>query len=161
MGFFGKLPSRGDFIRIGLSRLATTAWDRWLSSVLPDAPDASRLPPWRFAFWPGVCGPAALTGVLLPSHDRIGRLFPLLIAAEAAEPGEVFLDAAELIGTTAIRDAVAPNTLIRQLGRAPRPMPAGRTSGPPARWWRRGNTVTEFPGKALPDPDAFLRMLQP
>jgi type VI secretion system protein ImpM len=28
-----------------------------------------------------VCGPQAWAGVMMPSHDRLGRIFPLLLAA--------------------------------------------------------------------------------
>src|ERR1700753_3291837 len=37
IGFFGKLPSRGDFVRMYLSRAIVTAWDQWLQSVMPEA----------------------------------------------------------------------------------------------------------------------------
>ncbi|MGH7155184.1 MAG: type VI secretion system-associated protein TagF, partial [Acetobacteraceae bacterium] len=33
-GLFGKLPARGDFIRIGLPRDFTDPWDEWLRLVL-------------------------------------------------------------------------------------------------------------------------------
>ena len=29
---------------------------------------------------PGVCGPEGLTGLLVPSFDRVGRRFPLTVA---------------------------------------------------------------------------------
>lgn len=167
MGFFGKLPSRGDFVRVGLSRLATSAWDCWLSSVLPRAASSSpswtdplRTLRWRFAFGPGVCGPSAMTGLWFPSSDRVGRMFPLLIAAEAAGRSEDFLDTAEIIGTAAICDAMTPETLVRHLAAAPQPGPAMNDVGAAARWWRKGADAAEFEGEALPDADAFLRMLR-
>ena len=104
VGFFGKLPSRGDFVRGSLSRAVAAPWDRWLQSVMPDA--QARLgerwsgvwhaaPGWRFAFEPGVCGPQPLAGVWLPSMDRVGRTFPLMIAAQVAGLDDAFLDLAE------------------------------------------------------------------
>lgn len=161
VGFFGKLPSRGDFVRAGLSRPAVAACDRWLSSV-PHLPTASLIPPWRFAFAPGVCGPAVLTGIVLPSRDRVGRAFPLLVAAEAAEPGEDFLDAAERIGTAAITAALTPAMLMDQLHATPwpgpaEPDPAKPGPGPAARWWRKGGEMAAF----ARDTDALMRTLPP
>ena len=161
VGFFGKLPCRGDFVRVGLSRPVAAAWDRWISASLPNLADASRMPHWRFALGPEVCGPVAVTGVLLPSRDRVGRSFPLLIAAEAAQPSESFLDAAEVIGAAAICDRWAPVVLINRLGTIPSPTPIGATSDAAARWWRKGGEPAGFSGKAMPSADVLLRLLQP
>ena len=87
VGFFGKLPSRGDFVRSGLSRATVDSWDQWLQTVVPRAVDTLSdrwwdMRSWRFAFGSGICGPWPMTGLFLPSADRVGRLFPLLIAVE-------------------------------------------------------------------------------
>ena len=161
VGFFGKLPCRGDFVRVGLSRPVAEAWDRWISASLPNLADASRMPRWRFALGPEVCGPVAVTGVLLPSHDRVGRSFPLLIAAEAAQPSESFLDAVEVIGAAAIRDRWTPVVLINQLDTVPSPTPAEAAADAGARWWRKGGEPAEFAGEAMPSADVLLRLLQP
>ncbi len=166
VGFFGKLPSRGDFVRMGLSRPTADAWDRWFNSVLVHAEPALRdgtaswqaMAGWRFACGPGVCGPFALTGVWLPSTDRVGRIFPLLIAAQGAAAADDFLDAAETIGAEAIRDAAAPELLLRQLDAAPRPGAATGAEGTNARWWRKGGAAS-LEEEALPDAGAFMRML--
>mgnify|MGYP001209428980 CR=1 FL=1 len=92
-GFFGKLPGRGDFIGRYLPRSFLEPWDDWLQAAIA----ASRhqlgeswrdyyctSPIWRFALGPGLCGPAAHAGILMPSMDRIGRYYPLLIAAPLA-----------------------------------------------------------------------------
>lgn len=166
IGFFGKLPSRGDFVRIGLSRALATAWDGWLQEVIPasgDAFDAAlrSAPVWRFAFGAGICGPRAACGLFLPSADRVGRIFPLLIAAESAMATDAFLDAAERIGLAAIREAMPPEMLALHLSNAPRPLPASDAAGV-TRWWRSAATagVCEFLGDALPDAATFLRMLK-
>jgi type VI secretion system protein ImpM len=164
IGFFGKLPSRGDFVRVGLSRALASAWDGWLQGVIPQSPDRAALlhnaPAWRFSLGAGVCGPHAACGVLLPSADRVGRIFPLLIAAESATANDAFLDAAEQIGSAAILQAMSPEQLARQLMDAPRPLPAFDASRA-ARWWRRigAASVGELIGDALPDAATFLRML--
>ena len=93
-GFYGKLPTRGDFLSRGLPRGFTDTWDRWLQDVMqavpaeawpaPDPPattlsprQTDRLSACRFALTPGVCGPSAALGAMLPSLDRVGRRFPL------------------------------------------------------------------------------------
>ena len=42
-------------------------------------------PIWRFALAPGVAGPLPMLGVMMPSVDRVGRQFPLTLAAPMAE----------------------------------------------------------------------------
>jgi type VI secretion system protein ImpM len=104
-GFYGKLPSRGDFCRAGLPRDFIDAWDGWLQNGLAASRDqlgAAWLPAWmeapiwRFALAAGVCGAAAVVGLWLPSVDRAGRHFPLTLAASSA-----VLGAADLLATTA------------------------------------------------------------
>lgn len=93
-GFFGKVSSLGDFVTRRLPPSLTGIWDAWLQAGM----QASReqlgagwleiyltSPIWRFALAPGVCDQQAWTGVLIPSVDRVGRYFPLMIAASAAD----------------------------------------------------------------------------
>ncbi|MGZ5133186.1 MAG: type VI secretion system-associated protein TagF [Caldimonas sp.] len=96
-GWYGKLPSLGDFASRRLEADFIEPWDLWLGESLQahrrslgeawlDAYLNS--PPWRFLLSPGVLpgvDPArVLAGVLLPSVDRVGRYFPLTIAAAIA-----------------------------------------------------------------------------
>lgn len=91
VGFYGKLPSHGDFLRGRVSDAFVTAWDAWLQECLP----ASRAalgdrwldvyltsPAWRFACAAGTCGDRPAIGVMAPSVDRVGRYFPLTLVAE-------------------------------------------------------------------------------
>jgi type VI secretion system protein ImpM len=81
-GFYGKLPSAGDFVTRRLPYDFVRAWDRWLAQHL--APlvgsghwdDESAL---RFLSGPASFGPAA--GIVAASHDRVGRRFPISIVA--------------------------------------------------------------------------------
>ena len=93
VGFFGKLPGRGDFIGRHLPRSFLEPWDAWLQAAI--AASRQQLgeswrnyyctsPIWRFALGPGLCGPAAYAGILMPSMDRVGRYYPLVIAAALA-----------------------------------------------------------------------------
>ena len=90
VGFYGKLPSRGDFVRSGLPRDFTDRWDDWLQSVMAGSrslmgdawlPAFLEAPVWRFALPRGLCGERAALGVMLPSVDKAGRYFPLTFAA--------------------------------------------------------------------------------
>ena len=91
VGFYGKLPSHGDFLRRRVSDAFVDAWDAWLRESLA----ASRTtlgprwlnvyltsPAWRFVCAAGACGPSPVVGVAAPSVDQVGRYFPLTIVAE-------------------------------------------------------------------------------
>ncbi|MEM7059646.1 MAG: type VI secretion system-associated protein TagF [Pseudomonadota bacterium] len=100
-GFYGKIPSHGDFLRRDLSPAFIEPWDTWLQQSLLTGRDvlADRwqnayfsAPIWRFALPAGLCGPDGMMGVLMPSVDRVGRQFPLTIATPIgdADPWGVF-----------------------------------------------------------------------
>jgi type VI secretion system protein ImpM len=153
-GFFGKLPSRGDFVGHGLGRAVLHPWEAWVRAALAASRDLLGegwlaawmvAPVWRFALPGGACGPDALLGLMLPSVDRVGRSFPLLVAAAfpgrqaAPEPaaGEAFLDAAEAAARDAIADDLTPDELARRVAAAPGPE-AGAAVGEGALWWTEG-----------------------
>ncbi|KQP12619.1 type VI secretion system-associated protein TagF [Pseudorhodoferax sp. Leaf267] len=94
MVHFGKLPSRGDFVRSAHAPGLIDTLDRWLSAgvealtvdprwkELYDQAGAARL---------AILGPRktlGLVGYLMVSHDASGRRFPFITAArlEVAEP---------------------------------------------------------------------------
>jgi len=92
-GFFGKLQSHGDFITRNLPSAFIAAWDPWLQESLATSKEQLgdtwletylSSPIWHFALAGGLCGPAAYAGVLMPSVDRVGRYFPLTLAAPLA-----------------------------------------------------------------------------
>lgn len=113
VGFFGKLPSHGDFLRRRVSDAFVDAWDAWLRECLAASKTALGArwldvyltsPAWRFVCAPGACGPAPVIGLLAPSVDQVGRYFPLTIVTELPEDVSLvtaaaisthFLDAAE------------------------------------------------------------------
>lgn len=97
-GWYGKLPALGDFASRRLPPAWIAAWDGWLASGLHQLREAApeawlenylASPAWRFALLPGAL-PAAATaageglrvGVLVPSVDRVGRYFPLVVVSE-------------------------------------------------------------------------------
>lgn len=91
VGFFGKLPSRGDFIGRYLPKAFVAPWDAWLQAAMArsreqmgDAAwrESYRTSPlWRFLLDNGVCGTEAYAGIMMPSMDRVGRYYPLTVAA--------------------------------------------------------------------------------
>ncbi len=105
MGFFGKLPSHGDFVSRHLPRSFTDPWDNWLQSVIANSREQLTegwldiyltSPIWRFALSPGLCGDTPWSGVVMPSVDRVGRYFPLTLAMQLARdssPMQLFTDA--------------------------------------------------------------------
>jgi type VI secretion system protein ImpM len=113
VGFYGKLPSHGDFLRRRVSDAFVDAWDAWLRECLAASRTALgprwldvylTSPAWRFACAAGACGPQPVIGIVAPSVDQVGRYFPLTLVAElpadislitAASTGERFLDRAE------------------------------------------------------------------
>jgi type VI secretion system protein ImpM len=99
-GFFGKLPSRGDFIGRHLPKSFLDPWDTWLQEALMQ----SRVqlaglwrdyyctsPIWRFVLGPGLCSPTVYAGILMPSVDRVGRYYPLVIAIPLPAEWPLFL----------------------------------------------------------------------
>lgn len=94
-GFFGKVTSHGDFVARRLPPAFQEGWDSWLQECIANSKQqlgqdwlAHYLtsPIWRFALDRGVLGEDAWAGVLMPSVDRVGRHFPLMLAAPAAGP---------------------------------------------------------------------------
>ena len=88
--WYGKLPSRGDFVSRGVPRSWSRPWDEWLQRGLALAArqlGASALrerlqamPPWACAFGPVQAGEPMWLGAVVASCDRVGRIFPTLLA---------------------------------------------------------------------------------
>jgi type VI secretion system protein ImpM len=92
-GWFGKIPALGDFVSRRLPPEFIEPWDHWLSEELPAAERAlgadwaesyANAPVWRFALMPQVLDSRHWLGVLMPSADRVGRRYPLTMAASFA-----------------------------------------------------------------------------
>jgi type VI secretion system protein ImpM len=89
-GWYGKLPSLGDFASRRLEGDFIPVWDAWLQEVLQATRNTSSegwldsyltMPIWRFVLLPGLIGSNGWAGVLMPSVDRVGRQFPLTLVA--------------------------------------------------------------------------------
>jgi len=94
VGFFGKLPPVGDFVRRRVDDELVATWDAWLQESM----SASRetlgdrwldlyltAPMWRFFAPAGVLDDLPVAGVLFPSVDRVGRYFPFTVFARLPE----------------------------------------------------------------------------
>ena len=86
LAYFGKVASRGDFVRSTQQGALTQMLDQWLSQGLELASVDPRwkqrydqVGPCRFAFL-GVRSKVALAGHLIPSVDSSGRRFPFVAA---------------------------------------------------------------------------------
>ncbi len=88
---YGKLPARGDFITRGFDLGVVDAWDGWLREAFLASRDALgerwldlylSSPIWRFALAAGICGPNTVIGVFIPSVDKVGRYYPLMVGRE-------------------------------------------------------------------------------
>jgi len=173
MGFWGKIPARGDFVAFGLSRGFVRAWDEWMSQALADSQTSlgsewaaawMEAPVWRFVAAPDVLGALAVAGLWMPSVDRAGRAFPLAFAAEFSGPveaDEAWLDAGEDLGRAALETGLSPDEIAGRLpavsGGGGLPDPRGGSV-----WWSQGSPRVEpqqLIFAALPGPAAFARMI--
>ncbi len=98
LGIYGKLPARGDFIQRNMPPDCLQAWDDWLQQGLVRSREqlgADWLryylngPLWRFALSAECCGQQPVTGVWMPSVDRVGRYFPLTVMRPVATDADV------------------------------------------------------------------------
>lgn len=88
-GFYGKLPSYGDFIQKRLPRDFIAPWDEWLQAGIATAKEKLprqwltfylNCPAWKFVLGAGVCGAQPCAGVTIPSVDKVGRYFNFTLA---------------------------------------------------------------------------------
>jgi type VI secretion system protein ImpM len=125
-GWYGKLPSLGDFASRRLAPAFVEAWDAWLATGLAAWRDRSpdgwlggylASPSWRFVLMPGVLpraspdARAAWAGVLMPSVDRVGRYFPLTLARPLPALPEDLAQLEELLGWLQRLDDLALDAL--------------------------------------------------
>jgi type VI secretion system protein ImpM len=102
LGILGKHPDFPDFIQAGFSEPVRAGISEWLDQRLPVIRDACG-DEWHefwyeaqsLRFWVGqdIFG-SGVVGILLPSGDRVGRRFPLILGVEGAcvEPPHIQTD---------------------------------------------------------------------
>lgn len=152
-GLYGKLPARGDFVERRLSGRFIDRWDRFLNEGMVAAAgvlgerftDLYLVSPfWRFVLGAGLASDGVAVGVFAPSVDKVGRYFPLTIAAEldaganplaALAAAESWLPAAEGL----IFEALGPDSRFETLDEAVAGLAVAPLPPPPAE-----------PGKFIP-----------
>lgn len=185
IGFYGKIPSRGDFVHVGLPRSFIDPWHAWMERMLSTSraklgeewrPAWLEAAVWRFALPAGLCGPDSAVGLWLPSVDRVGRYFPLTFALivpssnlRAVVQGSAeWLRIAEEAGRAALEDDLAPEAIAAHLDSAiNHPMidqerDPGSVTLAESLWWTDG--APRVPARALrlgelPDAATFTAML--
>jgi type VI secretion system protein ImpM len=185
IGFYGKIPARGDFVCVGLPRGFVDPWHAWMERMLLASraelgeewrPAWLEAAVWRFALSSGLCGPEPVVGLWLPSVDRVGRYFPLTFAVipRSGEAVELIRDAggffriAEEAGRAALEEDLPPDALAARLdeitgagpldpGIDPLPLTAADSI-----WWTEGAPRVPsrvFTRRDLPDGAIFTAML--
>lgn len=177
-GFFGKVPVRGDFVTRRLPQSFTGPWDHWLQGAIAESREQIgedwldiylNAPLWHFALSPGVCGEMAVAGLMMPSVDRVGRYFPLTVAAildDMAAPCELaasagdWFDAVEELALSALEDDFDFDGFDRELAAVGLPAWAPRSVGPRDAFegqrdagagWRVGIGLDGDPARAYAD----------
>jgi len=90
LGFYGKLPTYGDFIQKRLPQDFINPWHEWLQAGMLAARENEpdnwltyylNCPAWCFVLSAGICGAQPVAGVTIPSVDRVGRYFNFTMAS--------------------------------------------------------------------------------
>ncbi len=121
-GWYGKLPSLGDFASRRVDDDFLQAWDGWLAHDLAGWRSSDpqgwlqrylRASSCLFLAVPGALGHphGALAGVLTPSVDRVGRYFPLTLHAALPRLPRDEEECADLLGWLLELDDVAVQAL--------------------------------------------------
>jgi type VI secretion system protein ImpM len=172
--WYGKLPARGDFVGRGLPPRWRNDWDAWLqrgialaAATLDGATLRERLgvfAPWRYV---ALTAPGEIwCGIVVASHDRVGRAFPLTLAERLAAPAPPHESATRL---ASLLDAAAegPEALEAAIAALPpRPAhefePAEAWPLPPASLWWPLAAAHDFAPRAAawpPEPALLLELL--
>lgn len=101
VGWYGKIPSLGDFISRRLPGDFINTWDAWLQTSMATSQEQLgetwldiylTSPIWRFILMPDACDNDKIwTGIIMPSIDKVGRHFPLTFATEIEPYPNAFL----------------------------------------------------------------------
>lgn len=120
-GFYGKLPSNGDFLSRNLSHDITINIDEWFQISMTQL--RHRLPDWSYFFnaspsWffmvpCNFFSSKAYTGYITPSIDRVGRCFPLIVLKEMNK--DAIINAGDLENWYLSTEEIVRNCLLNNL----------------------------------------------
>lgn len=96
-GFFGKVPSAGDFVSRDIPHHYLRRIDDWFSKGMSSLSAEQQTwldvyltaPVWNFVIAPKVWGNEFLYGALMPSVDSVGRYFPFITFLKGASLTDV------------------------------------------------------------------------
>ena len=191
IGFFGKLPTHGDFVSAALGLRLQGELDQWIMGGLVALESALETKwqrrfhatsAWRFVIGSGIWAPGAVAGVLLPSRDRVGRSFPLVIAAQLQKfsgqlrdlcEDDSWFAAAEALAETSEKPDFDMRRFVEGIKRlrlpfadirsATPPSAAASQAPPPASLWWRINPGTRrgrgFRTTAAPTAEDFVKLV--
>ncbi|UKE68441.1 type VI secretion system-associated protein TagF [Xanthomonas cerealis pv. cerealis] len=168
-GFHGKLPCAGDFVQRRLPATFVAPWDATMQRLQWQVRDqAPAAPVWNFVLAPGLCGACAWAGALVASRDRVGRRFPLTIAAVlplgACHPHWLGAAAALLESAAAMDDVDSFDRACQALA-ATAMAPTAQWPPPPragALWWSsrdHGHSGVWVATDGLPGPQQAAMLL--
>jgi type VI secretion system protein ImpM len=136
VGFHGKLPGAGDFVQRQLPSAFVEVWDRHFQRALETGRRElgeqwtaawQQGAVWRFVLSPEVCGNGAWCGLTGPAVDRLGRGFPMVLAAPCPDDiGSIlrngaWFDSLERVYLAARHEAVSVESFAAQVASLPRP----------------------------------------
>ena len=174
VGFYGKLPARGDFVRIGLPRDFIDPWDAWLQSVLAGSralmgeawlPAFLEAPVWRFSLPAGMCGPPGCAWPDTAKCRSDGPLFPTGVrctepAAHGCRSKQPMARFVEAAGLAALEQDISPEEIAAMLA-AP-DLAVDATGATDAEWWTAGSArvqPTRMGLQTMPDSATYAAML--
>ncbi|RVV98297.1 type VI secretion system-associated protein TagF [Mesobaculum littorinae] len=182
-GYFGKIPTQGDFVQRNLSRGVVDRLDDWTRQCVRESQrhlgrgwlDAFLVAPvWRGLVARDRLGPDPLALVMMPSVDRIGRYFPLVLAVPLPDHrGPLTALPRQMAGWFDRAEALALSTLAPEFRRATLDsaletlspqrwfQPALRTmpqDGARSLWWVGEDTAAMQGFDGLPAPETFHRV---
>lgn len=144
-GLFGKLPSAGDFLSRGLPTGLRPVLDRWLTAKFAQGPQES----WPQTGYRGVFtwNEAVVCALVMPSHDRLGRDFPLAVCF-VAPPDDLsvagidqWCDAALPSVFKALDGEMAAQELLDHIRQIPIQQGVDDLPGLPAIWSKTGQVL--------------------
>ncbi len=184
VGYYGKVASQGDFVTRGLTPAVETTIDAWLRASIRESQhsmgagwlDAFLVAPvWRMALGPGIAGLETVAGVMMPSVDRVGRYFPLVVAAIL--PGisppllrlaksTAFYDALENLALSTLHNGFSLATFEKDMSRLR--VAAAQVAPNEAKaedglslWWTGPGVKNAFQSEGLPSPEQFAELFLP
>jgi len=156
VGVHGKLPQQSDFLTRNLPMSFIAGWDDWMQRSLLSSQQALgnrwldiylTSPIWRFVLSSGVLDQQVWAGVMVPSVDKVGRYYPLVLAQPlAAEvvPTALLVEAGDWFsGLEALAIAILQDDLpLAEVGHKLQQLAPWSSPQPPAQGsWQAGRPL--------------------